>query len=197
VSARPAVAKGAAGGASGGAAVAAVSLAAQHGFAKQPQRSIRLLTGLGVEGDAHCGVTTQHLYRVRRDPTQPNLCQVHLLAEEQREGFAQQGFVLSAGDFGENILTRGLDLHTLPPGTLLRLGDEGIVEVTGERTPCSQIDGAHHGLQALCWGPRDAEGKRARRAGIMGIVQRGGEVKPGDAIRIELPALPHRPLPAV
>lgn len=172
----------------------AVSLAAQHGFAKQPQSSIRLLPGEGVEGDAHRGTTVQHLYKVRRDPLQPNLCQVHLFATEKLEELAGEGFALGPGEIGENVLTRGVDLLALPRGTRVRLGAEAEIEITGLRTPCSQIDGYRAGLQKLLWGPRDAKGKRERRAGVMAVVLTGGEVLPGDSLVLELPPEPHKPL---
>jgi MOSC domain-containing protein YiiM len=178
--------------------ILAVSRSAAHGFAKQPQLHIQLLAGEGVEGDAHRGATTQHLYLKRKDPRQPNLCQVHLFAAEMLDELAAKGFPLGPGELGENILTRGLDLLTLPLGTHLHFGSHldtaAIVEVTGLRTPCSQIDGYRAGLQQHLWGPRDAAGKKTRRAGIMSIVLRGGIVAPGDALRVELPPLPHRAL---
>ncbi len=174
--------------------VVEVSRAPRHGFAKVPQAAIRLLAGEGVEGDAHRGTTVQHTYRVRRDPTQPNLCQVHLFAAEKLEELAGAGFSLGPGEIGENVLTRGIDLLALPQGTRLRLGAEAVVEITGLRTPCSQMDRYRAGLQALHWGPRDPGGKRTRRAGIMGIVLAGGAVHPGDRLVIELPPEPHRPL---
>lgn len=168
--------------------VVGVSRAERHGFAKGPCGSIRLIASEGVEGDAHRGVTVQHLYQVRRDPTQPNLCQVHLFAEEMLAELAAKGYALTAGEIGENVLTRGVDLLALSRGTLLRLGDEAVVEVTGLRTPCSQIDGYRRGLQALLWGPRGADGQRARRAGVMSVVRVGGVVRAGDAVVVEAPA---------
>lgn len=172
--------------------VIAVSRRAQHGFAKQSERAIRLIAGEGVEGDAHRGTTVQHLYKVRRDPTQPNLCQVHLFAAEMLAELGEKGYALEAGEIGENVLTEGLDLLTLPKGTLLHLGAEAVVEVTGLRTPCSQIDGYRAGLQKHLWGKRDDTGKRTRRAGVMSAVQIGGVVQVGDRIRIKLPPEPHR-----
>jgi MOSC domain-containing protein YiiM len=172
----------------------AISRAAQHGFSKQPQPSLRLIAGEGIEGDAHRGVTTQHLYLKRKDPTLPNLCQVHLIASELLEELAVKGFALEPGELGENILTSGIELLALPRGTLLHLGQEAIVEVTGLRTPCSQIDGHRKGLQEHLWGERDATGKRPRRAGIMSIVLSGGVIHPNDAIRVTLPPGPHQPL---
>ena len=177
--------------------VVAVSKSLKHGFSKQPQDHIRLVPGEGVEGDAHRGVTTQHLYRMRQDPTQPNLCQVHLLSAEKLTELTATGFSVLPGELGENVLTEGLDLHTLPLGTLLHLGSEALVQVTGLRTPCSQIDKYQEGLQQYLWGERDEDGRRARRAGIMSVVLQGGVVHAGDAICVELPEHPHQPLPAV
>ena len=174
--------------------VRAVSLSATHGFSKQPQLSIRLVPGEGVEGDAHRGRSVQHLYLKRRDPTQPNLCQVHLFAAEMLEELGARGFTLGAGDLGENILTSGCDLLTLPRGTRLHIGSEAVVEVTGLRTPCSKIDDFRAGLQQHLWGEREADGKRARRAGIMGVVAAAGEIFPGDSLLVELPPAPHVPL---
>ncbi len=170
--------------------VVAVSRAPRHGFAKQAQSSITLLRGEGVEGDAHRGTTVQHLYQARRDPTQPNLCQVHLFALEKLEELAKAGFALDPGEMGENVLTRGIDLLQLPRHTRVRLGAEAVVEITGLRTPCSQIDGYRAGLQKLLWGPRDGKGKRERRAGVMAVVVRTGEVFPGDVLVTELPPEP-------
>ena len=176
------------------ATVQAVSLSVAHGFSKQPQPSIRLIPGEGVEGDAHRGRTVQHLYLKRRDPGQPNLCQVHLFAAEMLDELAANGFIVAPGEIGENILTRGCDLLALPLGTRLHLGSEAVVEVTGLRTPCSRIDDFRAGLQEHLWGERDATGKKVRRAGIMSVVVQAGEVRAGDGIRIELPPLPHTPL---
>lgn len=177
--------------------VVAVSRSPQHGFSKQIQPVIRLIAGEGVEGDAHRGVTVKHRYLVRRDPTQPNLSQVHLFAEEMLDELKAAGFAVGAGEIGENVLTRGLDLLALPQRTLLRLGAQATLQLTGLRTPCSQIDGYREGLQTHLWGERDAEGKRSRRAGVMAIVLTGGEVRPGDAIGVELPVGEHRALEPV
>ena len=176
--------------------VQAVSLSAAHGFSKAPQLSIRLIAGEGVEGDAHRGVSTQHLYLKRRDPALPNLCQVHLFAAEMLDELASLGFHVSPGELGENILTRNLDLLLLPQHTLLHIGDEVVLQVTGLRTPCSQIDAFRAGLQQHLWGPRNAAapGKKTRRAGIMAIVLRGGDVHASATIRAELPPEPHLPL---
>ena len=181
--------------------ILSVASSISHGFSKQPRPGIRLIAGEGVEGDAHRGQTVQHLYRVRQDPTQPNLCQLHLLAGEMLDELRIKGFAVGPGDLGENVLTDGIDLLALPLGTRLHLGDEAAVEVTGLRTPCSQIDGFLPGLQQHLWGARETSlsgrSARTRRAGIMSIVLRGGLVRSGDSLRVELPPGPHRPLPPV
>lgn len=176
--------------------VVAVACAPGHGFSKPLQESVRLLTGLGVQGDAHAGETVRHRSRVRADPTQPNLRQVHLLAAELLDELNGSGFVVAAGDLGENVLTRGLDLLGLPAGTRLSLGGDAVVEVTGLRNPCAQIDGFQPGLLAAVLA-RDDEGALVRRAGIMGVVRAGGLVSPGDRIAVTVPAGPHVPLPVV
>ncbi|MEV4458021.1 MOSC domain-containing protein [Microbispora sp. NPDC049633] len=173
--------------------VTAVSRSATHTFSKTPLESIRLLTGLGVEGDAHAGVTVKHRSRVARDPSQPNLRQVHLIHAELHDELREAGFAVRAGDMGENVTTRGVDLLALSTGTRLHLGETAIVEVTGLRNPCLQIDGFRDGLLKAVLN-RDEEGNLVRKAGIMGVVLAGGEVRPGDPIRVEPPAGPHQPL---
>jgi MOSC domain-containing protein YiiM len=177
--------------------VTAVSLNPAHGFSKTLQRCLRLIANEGIEGDAHRGTTTQHLYLKRKNPTQPNLAQVHLLASEKLQQLATLGFHIQPGELGENILTEGIDLLALPLGTLLHIGPEAVLQVTGVRTPCSQIDAFCNGLQQHLWGARDASGKRTRDAGIMSIVRTGGLVHTNDPIRIFLPPRPHLPLPPV
>lgn len=176
--------------------VVAVSRSATHDFTKPNEASIRLLEGLGVEGDAHCGATVKRRSRVARDPAQPNLRQVHLLHAELFEELAAQGFALEPGRIGENVTTRGLDLLGLPAGARLRLGASAVVEVTGLRNPCVQLEGVQRGLMAATLG-RDAAGGLVRKAGVMAVVLEGGEVRPSDAIRVELPAGPFRPLAPV
>jgi MOSC domain-containing protein YiiM len=177
-------------------AVIAVSSGGKHAFSKPIRSSITLLAGLGVQGDAHAGVTVQHRSRVARDPTQPNLRQVHLIPGELFREVSKAGFSVAPGDLGENITTAGLDLLGLPAGTLLHLGSEAVVEVTGLRNPCQQIDDFQHGLLRQVAG-RDEDGKIVRKAGIMSIVVTGGEVRPGDPISVRLPAPPFRPLDRV
>jgi len=176
--------------------VTAVSLSAEHTFSKPNQGSIKLLAGLGVEGDAHLGETVKHRSRVKVDPTQPNLRQVHLIHAELHAELNAQGFKVSPGQLGENITTRGLDLLGLPTGARLRLGPQAIVEVTGLRNPCAQIDNFQAGMLKACL-DRDERGNLIRKAGIMSIVITGGEVKAGDPIRLELPPGPRKPLEVV
>jgi MOSC domain-containing protein YiiM len=176
--------------------VLAVHLCAEHRFSKRTQPSIRLLAGLGVEGDAHLGVTVQHLSRVRKDPTKPNLRQVHLIRAELLEELGAAGFEVGPGELGENLTTRGLDLLALPAGTCLRIGTAAVVEVTGLRNPCLQIDAFRKGLLKQVVHP-DGAGGVVRRAGVMGVVRAGGTVCPGDVIEVELPPPPHRVLDCV
>jgi MOSC domain-containing protein YiiM len=177
-------------------AITAVSRSAGHEFSKPNEPAVRLLAGLGVEGDAHLGVTVQHRSRVAQDPTQPNLRQVHLMHAELHEQLRLAGYEVAAGDLGENITTRGLDLLGLPRGAKLHLGADAVVEVTGLRNPCPQINAFREGLLKQVVG-RDEAGDVVRLAGIMGIVLADGEVRPGDAVRVELPAGPHVPLQPV
>jgi MOSC domain-containing protein YiiM len=176
--------------------VTAVSRSAEYTFHKPEHAAIRLLAGLGVEGDAHMGVTVKHRSRVARDPTQPNLRQVHLIHAELHDELRAAGFRVAAGEMGENVTTRGVDLLALPTGTRLRLGGEAVVEVTGLRNPCAQLDRWQPGLMAAVLG-RDAEGNLVRKAGVMAIVLAGGEVRAGDPIAVELPPEPHRALQPV
>ncbi|HZV49723.1 MAG TPA: MOSC domain-containing protein [Candidatus Dormibacteraeota bacterium] len=178
------------------AVVTAVSSSRTHSLSKPNQDRIRLLAGLGVEGDAHSGETVKHRSRVARDPSQPNLRQVHLIHAELHDELRAAGFAVSAGQMGENVTTRGVDLLDLPAGTRLHLGETAVVEVTGLRNPCLQLDRLQPGLMAATLG-RDGEGKLIRKAGVMAIVRSGGEVRPGDPIRVELPPPPHRPLEPV
>jgi MOSC domain-containing protein YiiM len=163
---------------------------------KPNQDVIRILTGLGVEGDAHLGVTVKHRSRVAADPTQPNLRQVHLVHAELHDELRGAGFAVKPGEIGENVTTRGVDLLGLPTGTRLHLGPTAIVEVTGLRNPCMQLDKIQKGLMEANL-DRDADGNLIRKAGIMGIVLADGEVRPGDAIEVELPPEPHNPLKPV
>jgi MOSC domain-containing protein YiiM len=176
--------------------VAAVSCGPGHRFSKGVRKNIRLLAGLGVEGDAHLGVTVKHRSRVKADPTQPNFRQVHLIHGELHDELVGKGFRVGPGVMGENITTRGLALLGFPRGTRLHLGAAAVVEVTGLRNPSKQLDDYQAGLLAAVL-DRDAAGNLIRKSGIMGVVLAGGEVRPGDAIEVELPPLPHRRLERV
>jgi MOSC domain-containing protein YiiM len=173
--------------------VTAVSSSGGHGLGKQPRDSIRLVAGLGVQDDAHQGTTVQHLSRVRRDPTQPNLRQVHLVSAELHDELAGRGFAVAPGQLGENVTTCGIDLLSLPTGTRLRLGERAVVEVTGLRNPCVQLEGLAAGLMAAVLDRAD-DGSLIRKAGVMSIVVADGEVRPGDPVTVTLPDGPHRPL---
>lgn len=166
--------------------VLAVHASDVHGFSKFAEPSVRLLQGFGIEGDTHAGLTVQHRSRVARNASAPNLRQVHLLHAELFDELVEAGFAVFPGDLGENITTRGLDLLALPTGTRLHLGAEAVVELTGLRNPCSQLDRFQKGLMAATLS-RDANGELVRKAGVMSIVVSGGEVRAGDPIRIERP----------
>ena len=176
--------------------VLAVSCAPKHRFSKQAADRIRLLAGVGVEGDAHAGPTVQHRSRKRWRPQDPNLRQVHLIHAELHDELRDQGFDVAPGVLGENVTTRGIDLLALPTGALLRLGDDALLEVTGLRNPCVQLDRYQDGLMAAVL-DRRADGALVRRSGIMAVVLSGGDVRPGDPIAVELPPAPHAPLKPV
>jgi hypothetical protein len=176
--------------------VTAVSRSANHTFSKPNQDDIRLIAGLGVEGDAHSGMTVKHRSRVARDPTQPNLRQIHLIHGELHDELGAAGFALVPGQLGENVTTRGLDLLALPAGARLHLGEAAVVEVTGLRNPCLQLNAIHPGLMAATLG-RDEDSNLIRKAGIMAVVVVGGTVRAGDLIAVALPPEPHRKLAPV
>ena len=176
--------------------VSAVSSSSSHTLRKGNCPSVRLIEGIGVDGDAHAGTTVQHLSRIARDPTQPNLRQVHLIHAELHAELRVAGFHVSAGDMGENITTAGIDLLGLPTGTRLHLGPEAVIEVTGLRNPCAQLERIQPGLLEAVL-DRDESGNLIRKAGIMGIVATGGVVGVGDKIEVELPPPPHQPLAPV
>jgi hypothetical protein len=176
--------------------VTAVSRSAGHTLIKPTVDIIRLLAGRGVEGDAHSGATVKHRSRVARDSSQPNLRQVHLIHAELHDTLREQGFAVSAGQMGENVTTRGVDLLGLPTGARLHLGDAAIVEVTGLRNPCAQLDRIQPGLMGATL-ERARDGSLVRKAGIMAVVLAGGDIRPGDPIRVELPPDLHRPLAPV
>jgi len=175
--------------------VVAVSSKPKHGVDKANRAVIRLLAGEGVEGDAHCGATVKHRSRWRRDPTQPNLRQVHLLHAELFDELAAKGFAVTPGLMGENVTTCGVDLLGLSEGAIVRLGPDVVVRITGLRNPCYQLDELQLGLMAACLEKRG--GELLRKAGVMGVVLAGGEVRAGDTVAVEAPPGPHVPLKAV
>ena len=166
--------------------VTAVSRSKSHTFSKPSERVIRLVAGLGVEGDAHMGEKVKHRYHAAKNPDAPNLRQVHLLHEELFDELRARGFDIGPGVIGENVTTRGMNLLSLPKGTRLRLGPEAVIEITGLRNPCRQIDAFQRGLTAAVLG-RDPDGCLIRKAGVMAIVVTGGDVKASDVITVELP----------
>ena len=176
--------------------VIAVSQSPRHTMSKPNQEVIELSAGLGVTGDAHAGETVKHRSRVARDPSQPNLRQVHLIHAELHDELHAAGFAVAPGQMGENITTRGLDLLGLPSGARLYLGERAVVEITGLRNPCAQLDHFQAGLMAAVLG-RDAEGRLVRKAGVMGVVEAEGVVCPGDSIEVRLPDGLHRRLQPV
>lgn len=176
--------------------VVAVSRSAAHTFSKPTEPLIRLVKGLGVEGDAHMGETVKHRSRVAADPTAPNLRQVHLIHSELLDELNAAGFDVRPGDMGENVTTRGVDLLGLPRGARLHIGEVAIVEVTGLRNPCVQLDRFQSGLMRATLG-RDSAGRLIRKAGVMGIVVADGDVRSGDAIRVALPPEPYLALDRV
>lgn len=176
--------------------VLSVSKHASHTFSKQTASSIKLIAGEGVEGDAHRGTTVKHRSRVKVDPTQPNLRQVHLIHGELIEQLQQQGFDVQPGTLGENITTQGLDLLSLPTDTELQIGEQVRLKITGLRNPCKQLDNYQMGLTKAVL-DRDSEGRLIRKAGIMAIVLQGGDVQPGSPIVVNLPPEPHHPLEKV
>jgi MOSC domain-containing protein YiiM len=176
--------------------VVAVSRSPRHSVGKGNEPAIRLLERLGVEGDAHAGATVRHRSRVRRDPTQPNLRQVHLIHAELHDELRGRGFDIGPGEMGENVTTRGVELLALPAGTWVRLGEAAVVEITGLRNPCVQLDGIRPGLMAATLG-RDGDGTLIRKAGVMAVVVAGGTVRAGDAVEVELREGPQLPLEPV
>jgi MOSC domain-containing protein YiiM len=173
--------------------VTAVSRSKGHTFSKTNELMIRLVAGLGVQGDAYMGEKVKHRHHVLKNPDAPNLRQVHLMHEELFEELRARGFNVQPGAIGENVTTRGVDLLALPRGARVRLGAKAVIEVTGLRNPCKDIDAFQQGLTAAVLA-RDSEGRLIRKAGVMAIVIKGGDVKSGDLIAVELPEGEHRPL---
>jgi len=176
--------------------VVAVHSGPVHALGKVRRDALELIPGVGVAGDVHAGATVQHRSRVRAHPAQPNLRQVHLIAAELHDELVARGFAVSAGALGENVTTSGVDLLALPTGARLHLGAEAVVQVTGLRNPCRQLEGLQRGLMAAVL-DRDADGGLVRRIGVMGVVLAGGQVRAGDPVAVELPPPPHQPLQPV
>jgi MOSC domain-containing protein YiiM len=176
--------------------VVAVSRSDAYTFSKAEAASIRLIAGFGVEGDVHAGATIRHRGRIARDPTAPNLRQVHLIHAELHDRLARDGMTVDPGQMGENVTTRGIDLLGLPTGARLRLGADAVVEITGLRNPCRQLDGLRRGLMAAML-EHDPEGGTKRLAGIMAVVVTTGVVRPGDPIAVSPPDGSRRPLEPV
>ncbi|MGW5958722.1 MOSC domain-containing protein [Methylorubrum thiocyanatum] len=170
--------------------VVAVAKDGEHRFSKQLAREIRVIAGLGVEDDAHQGTTVKHRSRVAIDPAQPNLRQVHLIPSELFVELHRKGFAIQPADLGENITTEAIELLSLPRGTLLRIGADAVLEITGLRNPCVQIDRFRPGLLKAVVG-KGPNGEVILRAGVMTIVREGGAIRPGDAIAAKLPPMPH------
>jgi MOSC domain-containing protein YiiM len=176
--------------------VVAVARGTSHGVGKAREPEITLIEGVGVEGDVHAGVTVKHRSRVRVDPTQPNLRQVHLIHSELHDELREIGLEIEASAMGENVTTRGIDLLALPSGARLTFGQGAVIEVTGLRNPCNQLDELAPGLMAATLS-RGPDGQLIRKAGVMAVVVRGGAVREGDPIAIELPADEALPLEPV
>jgi MOSC domain-containing protein YiiM len=178
------------------ASVFALHLGKGHTFSKHAVREVELVAGVGVAGDAHPRPHVPHPTRVAADPTQPNLRQVHLIDSELLEALDAAGHQVQPGDLGENVTTAGVDVHDLSVGSVLRLGEQALVAVTGLRNPCAQIEGFQPGLlEQVSY--RDASGSLVRRAGIMGVVVLGGIVRVGDSIEVQAPPGPPRSLEPV
>ncbi|MBW9110877.1 MOSC domain-containing protein [Microbacterium ureisolvens] len=176
--------------------VVAVARDDAHRFSKPARESITLIAGVGVEGDAHAGATVQHLSRIKRDPSTPNLRQVHLIHAELFDDMADRGHAVTPGALGENITTAGIDLLGLSRGTRLELGEDAVIEITGLRNPCAQINGLSEGLMKELVHVDDT-GATVRLAGVMSVVLTGGIVRPGDRIRALPPAGRFEPLQPV
>lgn len=114
--------------------------------------SLRLVEGLGIEGDHHARPGSSR--------------QVLLMAEEDCARFG-----LAPGEVRENIVTRGIDLASLAPGTFLRVGS-ALLEITQPCEPCAFIDGLRPGLRA----------RIGNRRGMLARVAASGEVRVGDAV---------------
>ncbi len=167
-----------------------------HGVGKTVLSEITLIAGQGVEGDAHCGEKVKHRSRARYNPSLPNLRQVHLIHGELLDELAGKGFAIAPGELGENILTGGIDLLSLPTGSILSFPSGATVEITGLRNPCIQLERHKTGLMHALL-DHAADGSLIRKGGIMGIVLTGGVVRAGDGVVITDPEGAFRPLQPV
>lgn len=139
--------------------VLAVCISEVRGVSKHPVDSVHLIPGHGIEGDAHAG----NWHR-----------QVSLLAQESVDKLQSKiTLQLKPGDFAENVLTRGIDLKSLPVGTRLRLGT-ALGEVTQIGKECHN-DCAIRQQVGDCCMPRE---------GIFLRVLEEGYLRPGDEIRL-------------
>ncbi|MBF9002955.1 MOSC domain-containing protein [Vibrio nitrifigilis] len=176
--------------------VVSLSKDSEHRFSKETCDSLTFLKGLGIEGDAHCGDTVKHRSRVKADPSQPNLRQVHLVHSELISELQESGFTVEAGTIGENVLTEGVELLSLPRNTLIMIGAKVVLRVTGLRNPCAQLDNYQRGLTKAVLA-RDEAGNLVRKAGIMAVVEEGGIVNVGDSISVQMPPKPYKALERV
>jgi len=176
--------------------VHSLSSSAQHSFSKHTTHQVEVIKGIGIKGDAHAGVKVKHRSRVAKDPNQPNLRQIHLIHLELLKELVAKGYTVNPGDLGENITTEGISILNLPKDTILKIGENVAIQITGLRNPCHQIDKFQKGLLKEVVGKNDA-GDIIRMAGIMAIVLEGGMIKVNDEILVELPALPHQKLERV
>ena len=138
--------------------IIAVCMSPEKGTAKQNVHYARVVENHGLEGDAHAG--TWHR-------------QVSLLANESVDLMRAKGIDLAPGDFAENVLTRGIDVKSLPVGTTVAVGPARMV-VTQIGKTCHN-DCEIRRLTGMCVMPTD---------GIFCVVTRGGIVRAGDEVRV-------------
>jgi hypothetical protein len=167
-----------------------------HLFSKENRVEIELIKNFGINGDAHAGMYVKHRSRVKKNPKQLNLRQVHLIPIELLNEMKQHRYDLHPGDLGENITTSGIDLINLPLNSQINIGEEVVLEVKGLRDPCKQIEAFKEGLLKKMI-TKDADGNLIRKTGIMTIVLEGGIVKPNDKIEVVLPKKPYHKLEVV
>lgn len=175
------------------ATVISVSRSSGHSFRKACEESINLIEGFGVEGDVHAGKKIKHTFLAKEDPDRKNIRQIHLIAAELFTELKGKGFNVDPGQLGENITTEGIDLLSLPTGTLLHIGNGAVIELTALRQPCIQIDEFQQGLlKEVVY--KDSGGNIIRKVGVMGVILVSGAVSPNDEIIVETPDKPHHKL---